>query len=73
MRRKLILAAGLLLGGLLTLGAAAPHASAGWWVRGGGYVRYYGPVYRPAPLVVRPYPAVIRPAPFVAGGGFVIR
>ena len=78
MRRKLILAAGLLLGGLLTLGAAAPQASAGVWIRGG--VRYWGPVYRPCPVIVRPRPVIIRPAPVivrpapvVVGGGVVIR
>jgi hypothetical protein len=60
MRRKLVLAAGLLVG-LLGMGLAAPEADAAIWIRPGPVV------VRPGPVVVRPGPTIFRPAPFIRG------
>ncbi len=60
MRRKLVLAAGLLVG-LLGMGLAAPKADAAIWIRPGPVV------VRPGPVVVRPGPTVFRPAPIIRG------
>jgi PXPV repeat (3 copies) len=67
MRRKLVLAAGLLVG-LVGMGLAAPKADAAIWVRRPGPV-----VVRPGPVVVRPGPVVVRPAPVIRGGFTIIR
>jgi hypothetical protein len=67
MRRKLILAAGLLVG-LAGMGLTAPRADAAIWVRRGPVVVRPGPVVvRPGPVVVRPAPVFVRPAPLIRG------
>jgi hypothetical protein len=67
MRRKLVLAAGVLVG-LLGMGLATPRADAAVWIRPGPVVVRPGPVVvRPGPVVVRPAPVFVRPAPLIRG------
>jgi hypothetical protein len=71
MRRKLLLAVGL-LGGLFALTVAAPSASAAIWVRPGVVVVRPRPVIvRPAPVFVRPAPVIVRPGPVFRGRVFI--
>ncbi len=72
MRRKLILAAGLLVG-LLGMGLAAPKADAAIWIRPGPVVVRPAPVVvRPGPVFVRPAPVIVRPAPVIRGSVTIV-